>query len=526
MILSESCVKMLLEVKDLQLTYDKKTLFNKASFRVLPNEKIGLIGNNGVGKSTLINILCGNIIPDGGSIEFDKKIKVGYLDQYMKVDKKLTIEEYLKLAFKYLYDKEEERNQYLELLNNTTDPILIDRYVRLSSQIHDELESKEFYALNSKIARITAGLGVTNYGLNTLMSHLSGGQKVKVILCKLLLEQPDLLILDEPTNFLDTSHVDWLVKYLKEYKGNFLIVSHNQEFLNEVVNVILEIEFGKITKFKGNYQTYLVKKAAMEENYEKEYLAQQREVKTLEKYIEKNKVKTSTAKQAKSRAKKLEKMELLEKPKSEDIHLNLFFNYKAIFSHKLLEVKNLEIGYYGSLLPPMDFMVKSGEKIAISGFNGIGKTTLLKTLIGELKPIKGEYKFVDDVIIAYFEQEHNFENMDSTPYQEISNLYPLMDSSTIRSNLARCGITKGLALQPLKTLSGGELSKLKLCKVMLQKANVLVLDEPTNHLDKNAREDLLKALKKYQGTVIFVSHEREFIKELATRVYNIEDLLM
>ena len=264
---------MLLEVKDLELTYDKKTLFNKASFRVLPNEKIGLIGNNGVGKSTLINILCGNVIPDGGTIEFDKKIKVGYLDQYMKLDKKLTIDQYLKLAFKDLFDKEKERNQYLELLNNTKDPVLMDRYIRLSSQIHDELEEKDFYALNSKIARITSGLGVNNYGLNTLMGHLSGGQKVKVILCKLLLEQPDLLILDEPTNFLDTSHVDWLVKYLKEYKGNFLIVSHNQEFLNEVVNVILEIEFGKITRYKGNYQNYLVKKALAEENYEKEYLA-------------------------------------------------------------------------------------------------------------------------------------------------------------------------------------------------------------------------------------------------------------
>ena len=174
----------------------------------------------------------------------------------------------------------------------------------------------------------------------------------------------------------------------------------------------------------------------------------------------------------------------------------------------------------------MEFLVKSGEKVAITGFNGIGKTTLLKTLIGELKPIKGSYKFVDDVIISYFEQEHNFENMDSTPYQEISNLYPLMDSKTIRGNLARCGITQGLALQQLKTLSGGELSKLKLCKVMLKKANVLILDEPTNHLDKNARADLLNALKKYQGTVIFVSHEREFVNELATKIYNIEDLLM
>lgn len=516
---------MLLEVTDLDLTYDKKRLFNKASFRILANEKIGVIGNNGVGKTTLINVLCGSVIPDGGNINFDKNIKVGYLDQYMKIDKKLTIDEYLKLAFSKLYEQESELNKYLDLIKTTNDEVLLDRYVRLSSQLHEELENNEFYALNSKIARITTGLGIINYGINTPMGHLSGGQKVKIFLAKLLLEQPDLLILDEPTNFLDTSHVDWLVKYLKEYKGNFLIVSHNQEFLDEVVNVILEIEFGKITKFKGNYQDYLRKKAILEEDYEKRYDAQRREITNLEAYIAKNKVKTSTAKQAKSREKKLDKIEVMEKPKSEDIRLNLNFNYQSISSRKLLEVTNLEIGYYFSLLPPISFQIKSGTKLAISGFNGIGKTTLLRTLIGELPPIKGNFKFVDDVKIAYFEQEHHFDDVNLTPFQEISNIYPLMDNKTIRSHLARCGLTKGLALQPIKTLSGGEQSKLKLCKVMLQKANVLILDEPTNHLDKNAREDLLKVLKEYPGTVIFVSHEREFVKNLATIVYNIEDLL-
>ena len=244
---------MLLTVENLNLSFDKKRLFNNASFRILPNEKIGVIGNNGVGKSTLIQILCGKVIPDSGTIDFDKKIKVGYLDQYMSINKKLTIDEYLKEAFVDLFKKNAELNEILDKLNNTKDEVLIDRYVRLSAILREELEAKEFYALNSKIARIATGLGVVNYGLNTPMGHLSGGQKMKVILTKLLLEQPDLLILDEPTNFLDTVHVDWLVKYLKEYKGNFFIVSHNQEFLNDVVNVIMELEFGKITKYKGNY---------------------------------------------------------------------------------------------------------------------------------------------------------------------------------------------------------------------------------------------------------------------------------
>lgn len=281
---------MLVTVENLNLTYDKKRLFNNASFRILENEKIGLIGNNGAGKSTLIQILCGNVIPDSGSITFDKNIKVGYLDQYMNINKKLSIEEYLKEAFVKLFDEEKRMNEMLDTMKSTTDLVLLERLVRITSQISEELEKNDFYALNSKILKIATGLGVVNYGMNTKLDHLSGGQKMKVILAKLLLEQPDLLILDEPTNFLDTIHVDWLVKYLKEYKGNFFIVSHNQEFLNDVVNVVMELEYGKITRYKGNYETYKVKKAMMVENYEREYNAQQREIKQLQDYINKNKV--------------------------------------------------------------------------------------------------------------------------------------------------------------------------------------------------------------------------------------------
>lgn len=517
---------MLLEVENLNLTFDKKRIFNDASFKILPGDKIGVVGNNGVGKTTLINVLCNNIIPDSGKIEFNKKIKVGYLDQYMKINTSLSIDEYLKVAFKDLYQKEDEMNHLLDEIKSTNDQVLIDRNVRITSQIREFLEENDFYALNSKVARIASGLGIVNYGMDTLMSRLSGGQKVKVILAKLLLEKPDLLILDEPTNFLDTTHVDWLVKYLKEYKGNFLIVSHSQEFLNEVVNVILELEFGKITRYKGNYQTYLLKKAEREMNYEKQYKAQQKEIKNLENYIAKNKVKTSTAKQAKSREKALEKIDVMQAPKSGDIHLNMYFNYSPIASHKFLEINDLEIGYTSSLLPPISFTIKSGTRLAITGFNGIGKTTLLKTLIGVLKPIAGSFSFVSDAKIAYFEQEHHFENNNISAYMEISNIYPKMDMKDVRGALAKCGLRGEVVMQPIRTLSGGEQSKLKLCKIMMQKSNVLILDEPTNHLDANARADLLTALKKYQGTIIFVSHERDFVESLATQIYSIEELLI
>ncbi len=517
---------MLLNVENLSLTYDKKVIFNKASFRVLNGEKIGVVGSNGVGKTTLINILCGKVIPDSGQITFDKQIRVGYLDQYLNIDSSLSIIDYLKQAFLSLYNKEKEMNQLLIDVKNLKDQNEINKKLNRANLIREELEFNDFYALDSNIARFTSGLGINNYGITTPICKLSGGQKVKVILAKLLLERPDLLILDEPTNFLDTIHVDWLVKYLKEYKGNFLIVSHNQEFLNNVVNCIIELEFGKTTKYKGNYDEYLRKKEAYNEFYEKQYKAQQREIKTLETYIAKNKVRASTAKSAKSREKVLEKMEILNKPHSDDIHLNLYFNYAPIASHKLLVVDNLEIGYDKSLLPAISFEISSGTHLALTGFNGIGKTTLIKTLIKELPPISGSFKFTDNVIISYYEQEHNFEDWNITPLEEIQRIYPKMTNGEIRSVLARCGLRDSLALQPIKTLSGGEQSKLKLCKVMMKKSNVLILDEPTNHMDVTAQRDLLNSLKKYQGTIIFVSHDRNFIDELATKVFSFEDLLL
>lgn len=516
---------MLLTVEHLQLTFDRKPLYVDASFRILPKEKIGLIGANGVGKTTLIEILSGKIIPDGGRIEFAPQIKVGYLDQQAKVDKSLTIQKYLESAFKPLWEIYDQLNAALARINQTKDKQEQMRLAKTSANLRDELEVKGFYTIASDIAKVASGLGITNYGMNTPLGKLSGGQKVKVILAKLLLEQPDLIILDEPTNFLDTVHVDWLVKYLKEYKGAFLIVSHHQGFLNEVVNVIMEIENGQIIRYRGNYQSYLRQKALRVDEYAQKYEAQQKEIKKLEDYIGKNKVRASTASLAKSRQKKLDKIERLAPPSSKPTPLHLDFRYKPISSHQLLVVDNLEIGYYYSLLPPMSFMLKSGEKLAVTGFNGIGKTTLLKTLIEEIPSIKGRFKFVDDVKIAYFAQEHTWDNPKLSPMEIISERWPLMDHKTIRSNLARCGITGGLALQPISTLSGGEQAKVKLCIMMLMEANVLILDEPTNHLDAVSKESLKQALKKYPGTVIVVSHEREFITDVATRIFNIEDLL-
>ena len=518
---------MYLTVENLSLSFENKKLYSDASFRILPGDKIGVVGSNGVGKTTLINVLCGKIIPDSGSVNFDKNIKVGYLDQYMSIDNKQTILEYLKTAFTDLFEEEVIMNDCLEKIKTEKDQNKLNKLVMRVSRIREELEEKEFYQINTKIMKISAGLGITNYNMDRRLKELSGGQKIKVILAKLLLEQPDLLILDEPTNFLDTVHVDWLVKFLKEYKGTFLIVSHNQEFLDDVVNVIFEIEYGKITRYKGNYQSYLAKKALMIETLENTIHKQQKEIEKLEDYIARNKVRTTTAKQAKSREKKLEKIEKIEISKSSDVYLNLSFNYSPISSHKFLEVKDLEIGYYGySLLPKMNFTIKSGDKLAVTGFNGIGKSTLMKTLIGEIPVVSGSFKFVENAKIAYFAQEHTWDDDNLTPLQEISNIYPHMLEKEIRSYLARAGLRGALAIQPIKTLSGGEQAKLKLCKMMLIKANLLIFDEPTNHLDANAKDGLIKALKNYPGTVILVTHEESFLKEVVTKVYSFEDLLL
>ena len=304
---------MFLKVENLSMTFDKKVLYDKASFSVNRGEKIGIVGSNGTGKTTLINILNGDIIPDSGTITFDKKIKVGFLDQYLRIDKNITIIEYLNKAFEELNKVSKEDEEIEARINKTSNGDELDRIVNILSLLHERLEMGDFYANDSKIMRIAKGLGITNYGMESQMGKLSGGQKIKVILAKLLLEQPNLLVLDEPTNFLDVSHVDWLVKYLKEYKGTVLMVSHNQEFLNEVATSILDIEFAKITKYRGNYQQFEIKKQFALENYDKQLKENLRERKNLQEYIDKNRTRASTAKLAQSRQKKLDKMDVMEK---------------------------------------------------------------------------------------------------------------------------------------------------------------------------------------------------------------------
>lgn len=510
----------LLEVENLTHSFGDKLLYKDSSFELYKGEHMGIVGQNGAGKSTLIKILLGEILPDKGTVRWQNGITIGNLDQYAIVEEEQTIFDYLRTAFKDLYKLEEELNKlYEEMAENYNEAIL-----NKVSKYQEELEERNFYAIDSTIQKVASGLGITALGMENCLKNLSGGQRAKVILAKLLLQNPEVLVLDEPPNFLDKEHVEWLAEYLQTFKGAFIIVSHDFDFLEKVTTCICDIEFNKMKKYKGTYSSFLKQKEFLREDYIRQYNSQQREIKRLEDYIAKNKVRASTAQMAKSREKKLEKMEKIEKP-SFTSKPHFRFNCIQSTAQVILEVNGLEVGYYYPLLPKMKFDVQNEEKLVITGFNGIGKSTLLKTIMGEIKPISGNFKFSETIkSIGYYEQDLKWEDPQDIPLNIISREFPKLTQKQVRKHLADCGIKREHVMQPISTLSGGEQAKVKLCKLILKPCNLLILDEPTNHLDADTKEELQKALTEFKGTVILVSHEASFYKDLATKVVNIENL--
>lgn len=512
----------LLEVENLSHSFAEKELYKDSSFEVYKGEHLGVVGQNGTGKSTLIKILLKEILPDKGTIKWQNNIRIGSLDQYAIVNEEETIFDYLRTAFEELYNIETNLNKlYEEMANNYTENIM-----NKVSKYQEILEEENFYGIDSTIQKVASGLGINAMGMENLLKNLSGGQRAKVILAKLLLQNPEVLILDEPTNFLDKEHIEWLSEYLQTFQGAFIIVSHDFEFLDKVTTCICDIEFNKIKKYRGNYSSFLKQKGALREEYIRQYESQQKEIKKLEDYIAKNKARASTAQMAKSREKKLDKMEKLDKPtftSKPHIHFKSLENTAQV----ILEVNDLEVGYYYSLLPKMKFDVRNEEKLVITGFNGIGKSTLLKTLIGQITPISGNFRFSDTIKkIGYYEQDLIWDNPNETPLEIIGRKFPKLTQKQIRKHLADCAIKKEHVMQAINTLSGGEQAKVKLCQLSLTPCNLLILDEPTNHLDVDTKEELRKALLEFKGTVILVSHEASFYKDLATRVVNIEKLCL
>ncbi len=507
----------ILEVTNLTHSFGDKILYKSATFELFKGEHMGIVGQNGTGKTTLLRSLVGDITPDSGDIRWQKNIKIGYLDQYAKIDKQFTIFEYLKTAFNDLYKIEKELNNIYENMASNTD----DKIMEKASDYQSLLTNSGFYEIDSTILKMSSGLGITSLGMDSLLENLSGGQRAKVILAKLLLETPDVLILDEPTNFLDKEHIDWLAEYLKSFKGAFMLVSHDFDFVNRVTNCILDIEFQKITKYNGDFNKFLEVKGLRRESYIREFQAQQKEIKKHEEFIAKNRVRASTAKLAQSRIKTLEKMEKLPPPQTPP-KPNFKLTSLPISGQKALKVHGLEIGYNKVLLPKITFEVKSGEKVVITGFNGIGKSTLLKTLIGQIPAISGNFKFSDYVKLAYFEQDLVWKNGDLTPLDVILQSFPKFSNKDARKQLARCGVMAKNISQKIGTLSGGEQSKVKLCILANTKSNFLILDEPTNHLDADAKAVLKEQLLNWQGSLILVSHEAGFYMDLADKIINLK----
>jgi ATPase subunit of ABC transporter with duplicated ATPase domains len=477
--------------------------------RLFQNDHMGLIGMNGVGKTTLMNLIAKKLDPDEGRIIWEDDVSFSYLDQHLKVYDDLSVSSYLYKVYEDLFEIEGKINDLYKSLENTEEANY-DKILNKAYNLTAILEEKNFYMIKSKIDNVLKGLGI-KVDPSFLLKNLSGGQRVKIFLAKMLLEEKDVLLLDEPTNFLDPVHVDWLSKYLSSYPKAFIVISHNRAFLNSVCNVIAEINNKQLNVYKGNYDANLLQKSMNDERYLNEYLSQQKYIKKTEEFIKKNIARASTTKRAQSRRKTLEKLEILEKPTTYK-KVKFDFPFTKSFHKEALIVKDLEIGYDKVLLPKINMKLRFGEKVAIIGKNGVGKTTFIKTILGLISAISGKVKLSELNDIVYYSQD--FKAEDITAVDFIRNYYPLMENKDIRDLLAKYGIIGDLAIKSMLQLSGGELTKVRFALLNLSQSNLLILDEPTNHLDVLAKEALYKALAIYPGTVILVSHEKDFYKDL------------
>lgn len=514
---------ILLQTSKLTKLYSGMPILENVQFEVKKGERIAVVGRNGAGKSTLLKMIADEIDFDSGEIHKPQSVILGYFAQSSHVNSDDTIyNEMLKVFSKTLQLKKqlEELSLKMAEIDPTTEAYLkiIEQYQNMNHQF----ELMSGYTYEAEINNILNRFKFNEIGFDQKISNLSGGQKTRLALAKLLLQKPDILILDEPTNHLDIDTIEWLEGYLKKYSGAVVIVSHDRFFIDQIATTIYEIEYRKCTKYKGNYSDYIDQKAVAYSSLMKQYEKQQKEISKMEDFISRNIVRASTTKQAQSRRKKLEKMERIEIPKINDKSIGITFEIDRRSGNDVLKVENLSVGYDNQVITDdLNFQINRLDRVALIGPNGIGKSTILKTVAQTLPPLKGDIYYGKSLDMGYFDQEQANLNSSNTVLNEVWNCFPGRLEKDIRTLLGNFLFTGDDVFKTVNQLSGGEKVRLTLCKLMLEKNNFLLLDEPTNHLDIDSKEMLELSLEDYEGTVFFISHDRYFIDKIATRVLEV-----
>ncbi len=509
----------ILNAENISHSFGGRQILEDASFRLLKGEHIGLIGANGEGKSTFLKIITGEMHPEQGKVEWCRHVTYGYLDQYSSLGAGKTIRDVLRGAFSHLSELEAEMLAIYDKMGDASDEELADMMEEVG-EMQEILDSSGYYTIDTKISEYANGLGLGEIGLDRDVTELSGGQRAKVLLAKVLLENPMILILDEPTNFLDENHINWLTSFLQNYENAFILVSHDMPFLTKVTNVIYHLENTILTRYKGTYEDFLRMHDLKKQQLEQAFKKQQKKIADLEDFVARNKARAATATLARSRQKELDKMERIELA-PEKIKPTFYFQADRAPGRIVIEAKNLVIGYDSPLTKKIDIQIERNKKIAIRGVNGLGKSTLLKTLLKMIPALEGEIHHDQFMNVGYFEQEES--TSDKTALQEFWDEFPAMTNAEVRAALAKCGLTTEHITTQMRVLSGGENAKVRLCKIMQKPANILVLDEPTNHLDIVAKEELAKAIREFRGTVLLVCHEAEFYQGVVDEIWDVSD---